>query len=320
MKNKIIRYTLASLPLLFLSLSVAADAVSDGGGAGGGNSNFYQNFLRNGMLILSGLAILGAVAALVQLLNMMIKVQQLRIYQETGFEGFKEAVKAPKESLWKRLYKRATRVAPIEKEKDIMFEHEYDGIRELDNSLPPWWVWMFYLSILFAGVYMTYYHFTGIGLSQEEQYEREMERAQEAIQAYKEQQANDIDEDNLPMIEAEDQIALGESLFDANCKTCHGQFGEGGIGPNLTDKYWLHGGSISDVFKTIKYGVPEKGMIAWKTQMRPVDMHRVASFIMTLRGTDPPNAKEPQGEIYRQVQNEDSEVDSTKTEVIGMRE
>jgi len=320
MKNKIIRYTLASLPLLFLSLSVAADAVSDGGGAGGGNSNFYQNFLRNGMLILSGLAIFGAVAALVQLLNMMIKVQQLRIYQETGFEGFKEAVKAPKESLWKRLYKRATRVAPIEKEKDIMFEHEYDGIRELDNSLPPWWVWMFYLSILFAGVYMTYYHFTGIGLSQEEKYEREMERAQEAIQAYKEQQANDIDEDNLPMIEAEDQIALGESLFDANCKTCHGQFGEGGIGPNLTDKYWLHGGSISDVFKTIKYGVPEKGMIAWKTQMRPVDMHRVASFIMTLRGTDPPNAKEPQGEIYRQVQNEDSEVDSTKTEVIGMRE
>jgi cytochrome c oxidase cbb3-type subunit 3 len=146
-----------------------------------------------------------------------------------------------------------------------------------------------------------------------------MEEAEEAIQAYLAKQADTVDETNVEMLADENEIALGESLYKANCAACHGQLGEGGVGPNLTDDYWIHGGSIKDVFKTIKYGVPEKGMISWKSQLRPTDMHKVSSFIMTLKGTNPPNAKEPQGEIYNEEPAEEG-ADQTEDEQIGMRQ
>ena len=108
-------------------------------------------------------------------------------------------------------------------------------------------------------------------------------------------------------MEDEAALAAGETIFLSKCASCHGQLGEGGVGPNLTDRYWVHGGSISDIFATIKYGVPEKGMISWQSQLRPKNMQQVASFIKTLEGTDPPNQKDKEGTLYQPEEDEDAD-------------
>lgn len=266
--------------------------------ATGGDPNFYNDLLSRYLIGFVIVAVLGSMAVLIYLLNTMVKIQQLKIYQENGLDAYLEEVQKPHESLWAKLYKWMTKATPVEKEKDILFDHAYDGIRELDNSLPPWWVAMFYITILFAAVYMGYYHFGGKGPSSTEMYEAEMKTAEEEVKALLASQANLVDETNVEMTDDSESLALGGTIFQTKCAVCHGQLGEGGVGPNMTDNYWIHGGSIKDVFKTIKYGVPEKGMIPWNTELRPADMQKVASYIMTLRGTNPPNAKSPQGELY----------------------
>jgi cytochrome c oxidase cbb3-type subunit 3 len=293
MKNKIFISMLSALLVLLGQVPLLAQ-----GTQAGSDPNFYDRFLANGLLLFAGLVVVGAVLAIFHLLNVVVKMQQIQIYQENGLDAYLEKVKAPKEPIWDRLLKRWTAAVPVEKEDDIMFEHSFDGIRELDNSLPPWWVAMFYITIVIGVVYFGYYHVLGYGPSSAEKYEAQMERAEEQVQAYLASQANLVDETNVESLTDEGQLALGKSIYDANCLACHGAFGEGGVGPNLTDPYWIHGGSIKDVFATIKYGVPEKGMIAWQAQLRASEMQQVASYIMTLQGTDPANGKEPQGELY----------------------
>ncbi len=324
MKSNQIKKIFLFLPLMMpAALLFGAETAA---GEAGADLYFYDKMFTTMLLAVAGAVILGAVAALTHLLNVMVKMQQIKIYQEQGLEAYLEKVEKPqKESFWQRMYKRWTDAVPVEKEKDIMFDHEFDGIRELDNRLPPWWVAMFYITIAFAVVYMTYYHFAGVGLSSAEAYELEMEKAEEAIQAYRATQANNVDETNVEVVEDAQEIAMGESLYQANCAVCHGKGGEGGVGPNMTDEYWIHGGSVKDIFKTIKYGVPENGMIAWQSQLRPTDMQRVASFILTLQGTNPPNAKEPQGELYQQAEEteateETSETTDSEETAIGMNE
>lgn len=327
MKNKTLRFLLLMLPLLLFSM--VAGAQDAAGGEAPADPYFYNRLFSNSMMIVSGIVLLGAILALVHLLNVMVKVQQIRIYQEQGLEAYLEEVKKPKQSFWDRMYKQWTKVVPVEKEEDILFDHEYDGIRELDNSLPPWWVAMFYLSIGFGVIYYTYYHFTGAGPSSGEEYKMEMERADKAIQAYRATQSNLVDETNVEVLTDEQAIAGGKEIFLANCAACHGALGEGGVGPNMTDQYWIHGGDIKSIFKTIKYGVPEKGMISWKGQLSASDMNEVASYILTLQGTNPPNPKEPQGDLYQQQVDKDTTpaADSTSTEqpktesgAIGMNE
>jgi len=322
MKSKLQKYTLMTTPLLLLSALLQAQQGA-ASSAPAANNSFYNDLLANGMLVLAGLVLIATLFALVSVLNTMVRAQQIKMYREQGLDPFQETAPQPRENLFSKLYERLTNVVPVEKEQDILFDHEYDGIRELDNSLPPWWVYMFYITIGFAVVYMTYYHFTDMGLSQQEQYEMEMEEAQERIQAYLSRQTAQVDETNVEMIEDESQLAMGKTLYETNCVACHGIMGEGGVGPNLTDEYWIHGGTIKDVFKTIKYGVPEKGMISWQAQLRPKDMHQVSSYIMTLVGTNPPNGKEPQGEKIQAGNSDDlsPQQDSTQTDQsIGLAE
>ena len=294
MKNK----TLKALPLMLPLLLAAVVAQAQEAGSGGATPYFYDNFLFWSLAALAGTVIVAAIVALFHLLNVMVKVNQIRIYQEMGVEAFQEEVEKAREPFWDRVYKRWTDAVPVEKEQDVMLDHDYDGIKELDNSLPPWWVAMFYITIGFAVVYMTYYHFTDAGPGSAEEYEMEMERAEKAVQAYLATQANLVDETNVTALTDAAELESGKNIFDANCAACHGMLGEGGVGPNMTDNYWIHGGDIKDVFKTVKYGVPEKGMIAWKAQLSASDMHKVSSYILTLQGTNPPNAKEPQGDLY----------------------
>lgn len=205
-----------------------------------------------------------------------------------------------------------TDAVPVEREHEVMTDHEYDGIRELDNNLPPWWVWMFYVTIIFAFVYLIYYHVLPYGMSQEEQYQAEVEQAEADRQAYLAQAKNLVDENTVTYLEDAADLKAGKAIFTELCQQCHAADGGGGVGPNLTDKYWLHGGSIKDIFTTVKYGVPAKGMISWEAQLRPVQMAQVASYVKSLQGTSPAKPKEPQGEIYTPAN--EAPADSTKTE------
>jgi cytochrome c oxidase cbb3-type subunit 3 len=208
---------------------------------------------------------------------------------------------ASAESFWTTMRKKYWENAvPIEQESQIMSHHDFDGIRELDNSLPPWWVNMFILTIIWAAVFMFYYHFGGGGPNQVEYYEQEVAQAKKEIAIALAGQSNAVDEANVTALTDASALGEGELIYKNSCVSCHGQAGEGGVGPNMTDEYWIHGGGIKNVFKTIKYGVPEKGMIAWSAQLKPADMQKVASYVLTLGGTNPPNAKAPQGVIYQQ--------------------
>ena len=279
-------------------------------------------------------------------------------------------------------------------EKDVLMDHDYDGIQELDNDLPPWWLWLFYITIAWAVIYMIHYHVLRTGDSQITEYHKEMDPnwtpAQDARQAGSglfyhspfynskgdmtprlrqerklaelkaaEEKAKlaaadkgeesatgsaDItslsfdellkaamrkaDPANLeklqtafpeiyasldqkpaegagsskpaePKIEAlTDAASLGEgkAIYTKNCASCHGNEGQGGIGPNFTDDYWLHGAGMNNVVHTINNGVPAKGMISWKPILKEDEILKVASYILSLHGTNPPNPKKPQGD------------------------
>lgn len=179
-----------------------------------------------------------------------------------------------------------------QKVKDELLNHDYDGIQELDNDLPPWWLYLFYFTIIFGVVYMLHYHVLGTGDSMVEAYENEMKAAEaQALARAQNQQSA------APLVQLTDEgdLAAGKEVYMVNCVPCHGQFGEGGVGPNMTDAYWIHGGEIADLVNTINVGVPEKGMISWAPILSKKQMQQVASYILTLQGTNPPNAKEPQG-------------------------
>lgn len=256
------------------------------------------------------LVVLGGGLAIINLSSTMLKLQQARLLAATNPEFIKEAglenLTKPT-SWWQELMKKLTDTVPIEKEASIVLGHDYDGVRELDNNLPPWWKGVFYASIIFAPVYLYFNHFDDSAASSQEHYVMEMEAAEDEVKAFLATQKNAIDESNVTLLADADALSNGNIIYQSKCAVCHGKLGEGGIGPNMTDEYWLHGGSISDVFKTIKQGVPEKGMIAWKNDLRPRDMQEVASFIKSLAGTNPPNPKEAQGEIYSESEPDTQE-------------
>ncbi|AFL86251.1 cytochrome c, mono- and diheme variants family [Belliella baltica DSM 15883] len=192
------------------------------------------------------------------------------------------------------------RMKPVggKEEKEMMLDHSYDGIVELDNHMPPWLANVFYLSIAFAVAYFTYYSVLGLGKSQIEEYQEELQIAAVEAEKYKLLALSSIDETSVVFDSSTPAINSGKTIYDTNCAACHAADGGGGIGPNMTDEYWIHGGSIADIFKVVKYGVVEKGMVPWQDQLSPEEMQNVSSYILTLQGTTPANPKEPQGEKY----------------------
>jgi cytochrome c oxidase cbb3-type subunit 3 len=184
---------------------------------------------------------------------------------------------------------------PLSAEKEIELDHNYDGIRELNNPIPPWFNVLFYGTILFGLIYLVAYHVIDIGTLQAKEYENEMSAAKIAKEEYLAKAGNSINESNVTLVSDAAMLQNGQELFISKCAVCHGDQGEGKVGPNLTDKYWLHGGSIQDIFKTIKYGVPAKGMVAWENSLRANEIQNLSSYIITLQGTVA-NGKEPQGQ------------------------
>jgi mono/diheme cytochrome c family protein len=266
---------------------------------------------------------------------------------------------------------------PMVEEKDKFTDHDYDGIRELDNDLPRWWLYLFYFTIIWGLLYLVHYHVLDSGDSSYAELQKEYDpnwkeevksglftgyrspfysdkeltprqRIEFATlskfqgdsvfndlikRAMKRAKAENLDKlisafpdlwqqlaagdtppvelpveavaktgsdpviDYQPLTDVA-SLTAGKDIFSISCASCHGPAGEGGIGPNMTDEYWLHGGSINDIISTIEKGVPAKGMIPWRGQLKPEQILQVASYISTLQGTNPPNAKAPQGEVY----------------------
>lgn len=208
--------------------------------------------------------------------------------------------KVVKEFHLPKLWDKVNSSVAIENEKDVLLNHNYDGIQELDNALPPWWKYGFYFTIVWALAYLVYYHVAG-GPTSKDEYITAVEEAKVAKEAYLLKNALNVDENTVKMLD-ENGIAEGHKLFTANCTPCHGSAGEGNtVGPNLTDNYWIHGGTIQDVFKTIKYGWPSLGMQSWQADFSPVQMQQLASFVKSLKGTNPANAKAPQGILFNET-------------------
>lgn len=204
------------------------------------------------------------------------------------------------DALWKRLWERFNALVPIEKEGTIELEHNFDGIKELDNHLPPWWKWLFIGTIAWSVVYLIIYHVTSSMPLSTQEYEEEVAIARDNIQKLKASQpVVSIDENALVFTSDATIIDNGKKIFIGNCASCHKENGAGGVGPNLTDEYWLHGGDVKNIYTTIKNGVPEKGMISWSTILKPDEMRDVAFYIMSMKGTKPLDAKAPQGELLK---------------------
>ncbi|RIV43090.1 cbb3-type cytochrome c oxidase N-terminal domain-containing protein [Flagellimonas pelagia] len=235
----------------------------------------------------------------IELILSSIENIMFQTLSEEGKEKYLAAKNKKYEWTWaKNAMSRLTRSRSIEREGEIILDHNYDGIRELDNVLPPWWVYLFYGTIIFAVVYLVRFHIIG-DYDQKLEYEQEVAAAQQAIEEYKKTAKDLVDVNTVEFLSDESDLSAGEKIFQSNCVACHMADGGGGIGPNLTDEYWILGGGIKNVFHTISEGGRDgKGMIAWKQSLKPAEIAQVASYVLTLGGTTPANPKEPQGDIW----------------------
>lgn len=219
----------------------------------------------------------------------------------------------PVSSKTNRWWDRMNKSVSLEKEQDVQLDHDYDGIKELDNSLPPWWIYGFYCTILFAGVYLYRYHVSKTAPLQIEELAIVKAQAEKDKIAYMATQANLVDESTIAYKPTPELLFEGKSIFQKNCVSCHGPEAQGAsIGPNLTDEYWIHRGGIKDVFKTIKNGVQEKGMIPWGQQLSNAQIAAVATFIKSLKESHPANPKAPQGEKYEEESEKSINSDSVQ--------
>jgi len=185
-------------------------------------------------------------------------------------------------------------------EETIIIDHDFDGIKELDNNLPPWWIYLFYATIVFAIIYHIRFDFIK-EYTQAEEYEMEVAAAQIAIAEYKKTAKDLVDVSTVELLTDATDLSAGKQIFETNCVACHMADGGGGIGPNLTDQHWILGGGIKNVFSTISEGGRDgKGMVAWKQILKPVEMAQVASYVITLGGTTPANPKEAEGELWEE--------------------
>jgi cytochrome c oxidase cbb3-type subunit 3 len=232
----------------------------------------------------------------------ILGLQTVKLLKLASGEAEKAATVADsdvaKKSLFVVLWDKMNKFRPVEEEGDIDTGHNYDGIRELDNIIPPWFTAAFIGTIIFSIIYLWVFHISGTGPRQEEELARELARAEEQKLAFLAAQANNIDENTVTLLTDAGDIAAGKKIFDASCAVCHKADLGGQVGPNLTDAYWIHGGSVKDVFKLIKYGAQEKGMMPWKDEYSPQQIAQVTSYILSMQGSNPAGAKEPQGELY----------------------
>ena len=222
----------------------------------------------------------------------LLTEEQKSMLAETTSISFKES------SWYKNLMKMLTKSVTIENEGQLLLDHDYDGIKELDNNLPPWWVYLFYGCIIFAAVYLFRFEIMGAD-NQEIELKKEMAQAQIDIAEYKKTAPDLMDENTVTLLTDPADLAAGKAIFTTNCVACHRADAGGQIGPNLTDDQWILGGGIKNIFHTLLNGGRDgKGMISWKGTLKPKQMQEVASYVLSLKGSNPKDPKAPEGEIW----------------------
>jgi len=202
-------------------------------------------------------------------------------------------------SAWKRFMQSMTKANELGKEEDIMTDHDYDGIKELDNVLPPWWKYGFYITIIIS-IYYYYEVFTNPEeYDQDKEYVLEVEQGKKEVEAYILANPDLFNTENLETFTDAENLAKGKELFQTKtCTACHLVDLGGSIGPNLTDENWVLGGDMSNIFNTIsKGGRPGKGMIAWENTISLIERQQLTSYIISMQGTTPANPKAPEGDI-----------------------
>lgn len=238
-----------------------------------------------------------AVALLVLLVAIYV-LQLLKTFVNQGISEEQKLAAETQPSYFAKLWMDWNDLKPMEQEEEILLDHNYDGIKELDNHLPPWWKGLFYVTIGYAVVYLLIFHVFSAAPLQEEKYQMEMAEAAAFKAAQEQDLVIDFDENTVTATADAVELADGKQFFELQCAVCHKADGGGLAGPNLTDKYWKHGGAMSDVYKVIKNGVQGTAMISWESQLNPIRMRNVASYVMTLQGTNPPGALPPDGDLY----------------------
>ena len=243
--------------------------------------------------------------------------EQKKLVEEAQSIPFTES------KFYKGLVEKLTRSKGIEQEKDVLLDHDYDGIKELDNVLPPWWVGLFYACVVFAIVYLVRFHVIG-DYTQDEEFVAEMVAQDKAVEEYLKTAPDQMNKDKVTLLTDAGALAEGKKIFESNCVACHRADAGGAIGPNLTDENWILGGGIKNVFNTVmEGGRAGKGMVAWKESIKPTEIQKVASYVLSLQGSNPkePKATEPEAKPWvaeGAVKPATAPpMDSTKIQVVG---
>ncbi len=291
-----------TIPLVLLVIGFTAEILSPEG--------YLPEIFDNGLLVAFMVSIFLLMLALYTVNKAMEAIAKMNSPEPEEVEEEEE------EDFGAVILQKLTDAKPIEEESDILLDHNYDGIQELDNNLPPWWKWGFYLTIVVGVIYIFNYHVFGTGDLQVAEYEKNVAEAELEVQNYLKSAANRVDESSVTLLTDNMALESGKAIFITNCVSCHRNDAGGidGLGPNLTDQYWIHGGGIVNVFKTVKYGVQGKSMIAWQDQLNPRQMQEVASYVLSLEGTNPPAPKAPEGEIW--VPEVETATDSTQADTL----
>ena len=255
-------------------------------------------FIEYPVVLLFLLLVLLILIAIEAIIGALENVMLLKLDEEAKARFLTQKESKYKFTWLRDIYIKLLGQKPLEEEGEIILDHNYDGIKELDNNLPPWWIYGFYITIIFGAVYLLRYHVFN-GPNQIDELESELAEARIAIEAYKKTAKDLVDINTVTILTEASDLSAGKSIFETTCVACHMADGGGGIGPNLTDAHWILGGDIKSIFKTISEGGRSgKGMIAWKTQLKPLEMAQVASYILTFQGTTPANPKAPEGDIW----------------------
>ena len=298
------------VPIVFFIIFGVVEFVIDSG-----NQPAFIKYPAVLLFLLLVLLILIAIEAIVGALeNVMLQ----KLDEEAKARFLAEKDKSYQFTWIKNIYNKLVGTTkPIEEEDEIILDHNYDGIKELDNNLPPWWVWGFYASIVFAAIYLLRFHVFS-GPTQIDELTTELAQAKQAVEEYKKTAKDLVDFNTVELLTDAADISAGKATFEANCVACHMADGGGGIGPNLTDNHWILGGGIKNVFKTVSEGGRSgKGMIAWKAQLKPAQIAQVSSYVLSLQGTTPANPKEAEGDIWGDAAPAPTESTTTTTDSLS---
>jgi cytochrome c oxidase cbb3-type subunit III len=234
-------------------------------------------------------------------LSAVDKISYLLLSEEQKAKlAHEEALGLHADNWFEKIKRNFTQSTPIEEEKQLLMDHDYDGIKELDNNLPPWWVYLFYACVIFAVIYLVRFEIMGAP-DQEAELKAEMDQAKIEVAEYMKTAPDLMDEKTVTLLTDAESIGKGKEIFTTNCAACHRADAGGQIGPNLTDDHWILGGGIEKLFHTITNGGRDgKGMIAWKGTLKPKEIQAVASYILSLQGSNPADPKAPEGEVWVQ--------------------